>query len=121
MPGGPIDATNDAPEELVIGDAGIDFHAFIHELGDATALVDLDGAEVRFQMRREIDRHVLINRHAEVITAASGEVLYETASDDLVYEGAHLYQWVVVWPSEGEGFEAEVATTPTSTVVIRRR
>lgn len=103
-------------DTLVVGDHGQIISAQIYKNDDTSDLDDLTDAEVRFQMRRAIDRRLMINREADIDLAASGEVSYALQANDTAIPGDYVIEWQVTYPS---GRQQTTATLKT--VTIRRR
>lgn len=101
---------------LVTGDTAPTISASLFENDDPDALLDLTDCTVYFQMRRATDRRLMINREAEIVTAASGEVAYELAATDLAIPGDYVLEWQVVYP---DGKKQTTATLHE--VEVRRR
>ena len=101
---------------FVQGDTAPDLLATLHEADDPTAVLDLTGATVRFQMRRPDDRKFTINAAAEITDAEAGKVRYRWATNDLSYPGDYSVQWEVTYP------DARVQTTAAAnTITVRRQ
>lgn len=79
----------------------------IHEEGDPTALINLTGCTVRFQMRKSDDKRFTVNAAASVVDAAGGEVRYDWAANDLNVPGTYLVQWEVTFPDNKTQTTAE--------------
>lgn len=101
---------------LVSGDTAPTIYATLHDEDDATQLTDLTGATVHFQMRRLNDRRLMIHAPADIVTAASGEVMYELGSNDLAIPGDYVIEWQVVFP-DGK----KQTTANLHAVEVRRR
>jgi len=101
---------------FVQGDTAPDITAIIHEEDDATALVDLTGASVKFQMRKADDRRYRVNAAATVTDAANGAVSYSWGPNDLAQHGTYIVQWEVTYPG------GRVQTTsPEVEITVRRQ
>ena len=83
---------------FVQGDTAPDITAILHEEDDATAVLDLTGASVRFQMRKSDDRRYRVNAAATVTDAVNGRVSYSWGANDLAQSGTFIVQWEVTYP-----------------------
>lgn len=101
---------------FVQGDTAPDITAVIHEEDDPTVVVDLTGASVRFQMRRQDDRRYQVNSAGEVIDAVNGRVSYSWAANDLSTPGTYYVQWEVTY----QGGRIQT-TSPEVTITVRRQ
>lgn len=100
---------------LVVGDHGQSVSGVIYSESDSSR-EDLNGAEVRFQMRRTSDRRLLVNRIADIDTAASGEVSTTLTANDMAVPGSYVIEWQVTYPSG-----RQQTTANLHEVTIRRR
>jgi hypothetical protein len=101
---------------FVQGDTGPDLTAILHDEDDATSPIDLTGAAVRFQMRKENDKRFTVNQPATVLSAAAGEVSYSWAVNDLAVPGDYQVQWEIVFPDG----KIQTQAVP-STITVRRQ
>lgn len=101
---------------LVTGDDAPIIRGYIHEKGDTTARENLNGATVRFQMRRERDRRLIVDGLAQIESTASGTVAYTLAPHDTAIPGDYVYQWQVFYP-DGK----KQTTHALKELTIRRR
>lgn len=104
------------PDILVVGDTGPIITGIIHKKDDPSQREDLTSATVRFQMRRAMDRRLMIDRVAEIDAATSGEVHYSLQANDTAIPGEYVLEWQVTYPS---GRKQTTATLHELT--IRRR
>lgn len=101
---------------LVVGDTGPVITGSIHKAGDTTQREDLTSCTVRFQMRRLMDRRLMVDQPAEIVTAISGEVRYLLGANDTAIPGDYGIEWQVTYP---DGKRQTTATLHE--VTIRRR
>jgi 5-hydroxyisourate hydrolase-like protein (transthyretin family) len=99
---------------FVQGDTAPAITAQIVKETDGTA-VNLSGAAVRFQMRKEDDRRFTVNAIATVVAATEGQVSYDWAANDLATPGEYQVQWEVTYA------DSRVQTTAVGTVTVRRQ
>jgi len=106
-----------AEPELVFvqGDTAPDLGAVLHIQGDSTTPIDLTGASVRFQMRKNDDRAFTIDAAATVLDEGAGEVEYQWAANDLSVAGDYYVQWEVTF------VDLRVQTTATPNLIRVRR
>jgi len=101
---------------FVQGDTAPDINAIIHEEDDATVVVDLTDATVKFQMRKADDRKYQVNSAASITDAANGTVSYSWGPNDLAQHGTFIVQWEVTYPG------GRVQTTsPEVEISVRRQ
>lgn len=101
---------------FVQGDTAPDLLATIHNAADASEVIDLTDATVRFQMRRPDDRRFTVNAEAEILDEDAGTVRYQWGPNDLNIPGDYLVQWEVTYP------DARIQTTAAAnTITVRRQ
>lgn len=103
------------PLTFVTGDTRPALFGVIHEADDPTAVLDLSGCTVRFQMRKADDRRYTVNAEATIVSPSEGEVRYTWATNDLNVPGTYLVQWEVTFP------DTSVQTTATPVEIEVRR
>ena len=101
---------------FVQGDTSPDITAIIHEEDDATSVIDLTGASVKFQMRKADDRRYRVNSAATVTDAENGAVSYSWSANDLAQHGTFIAQWEVTYP----GGRTQT-TSPEVEITVRRQ
>lgn len=101
---------------LVAGDTGPAITGTIHKRGDVSSLENLTGATVKFQMRRERDRKLMVDADASIVSPASGTVSYTLEENDTAITGDYVYQWVVTF-TDGK----QQTTFEAKELTIRRR
>lgn len=84
---------------LVQSDTAPDITAVLHAEGDSSDVIDLTGASVKFQLRREHDKHYRINTACTVTDATAGEVSYTFTSGDLDVPGEYIAQFEITFLS----------------------
>lgn len=100
---------------FVQGDTAPDISSTIHAKGNLTAVVNLTGCTVRFQMRKSDDRKFTVNKVADIISPTSGTVRYRWGVNDLAVPGDYEIQWQVTYP------DAKKQTTADTEVITVRR
>lgn len=103
-------------DTLVVGDHGQLITGVIYQDDDTSAVDDLTAAGVKFQMRRASDRRLMVDRDADIDTAASGEVSYALQANDTAIPGDYVIEWQVTYPSG-----RKQTTANLHEVTIRRR
>lgn len=103
-------------DTLVSGDTAPLITATLHDFADPTDILDLTDSTVRFQMRRSRDRRLMIDRAADIVTAASGTVSYSLRANDTAIPGDYIIEWQVTYPDGSKQTTADVKE-----VTIRRR
>lgn len=77
---------------------------------------DLEGATVRFQMRRPDDSRYTVDAEATIVDAEDGKVKYMWGPTDLNVPGEYICQWEVTYAS------GRVETTdPPNVITVRRQ
>lgn len=106
-----------AEPELVFvqGDTAPDLGAVLHVKGDTSTPIDLSGATVRFQMRKDDDKQFTINAVATIADDVGGEVVYQWATNDLAVPGDYSVQWEVTFA------DGRIQTTATPNLIRVRR
>lgn len=105
-----------ANDILVSGDTGPAITGYIHERGSPNIRQNLTNATVKFQMRRERDRELMIDGAAVIVDPASGVVSYTLEPNDTAIPGEYVYQWQVTFP-DGK----KQTTYAVQGLTIRRR
>jgi len=99
---------------FVQGDTGPAILGQIVTVADQTP-INLSGATVRFQMRKQDDKRFTVNSVASITTAAEGRVSYSWAANDLATPGEYQVQWEVTFP------DTTIITTEIGTITVRRQ
>ena len=105
-----------ADVELVQGDTRPSLDGTIRRTvsGDPLDLTNADS--VKFQMRKDDDRHYTVDAAATFIDKPTGRVRYEWEEGDLNNPGDYIGQWEIVWNDD------TVQTTfPANTISVRRQ
>lgn len=101
---------------FVQGNTGPDITAQLHDEADATQLIDLTGATVRFQMRKHDDQLFTVDADADVVgDPTQGNVSYSWGANDLAVPGEYEAQWETTFP------DGKVITTAQPNVIFVRR
>lgn len=100
---------------FVQGDTAPSINSTIHARGNPSAVVDLTGCEVHFQMRKADDRRFTVNNVADIVDEEAGAVRYDWGPNDLSVPGEYIIQWQVTYP------DAKVQTTADPEVITVRR
>lgn len=101
---------------FVQGNTKPDITAILHAEDDDTAVVDLTGATVKFQMRRQDDRRFTVNAAASIVGSPTlGAVSYSWAANDLAVAGTYESQWEITF---GDG---KIQTTSHYNLIEVRR
>jgi len=100
---------------FVQGDTAPAIRSTLHDLDNATEVIDLTDCTVRFQMRKADDRRFTINNTATVVDAEDGTVRYLWGPNDLSVAGEYEVQWQITFPDSRKQTTAE-----TETIRVRR-
>lgn len=100
---------------FVQGDTAPDITATLTDTVSGAA-IDLTGATVRFQMRKENDKRFTVNQPATVVDEDAGSVSYRWATNDLSVPGDYQVQWEVTF-NDGR---VQTQAVP-STITVRRQ
>lgn len=100
---------------FVEGDTGPPVNGTIVLTGTTTP-VDLTGATVKFQMRKENDRRYQVDGAASLVTPSLGTVTYTWAANDLANPGTYLAQWEITFAGG-----VKQTTDPPVEIIVRRQ
>jgi len=99
---------------FVQGDTGPAIKGQIVKVSDQS-VIDLTGATVKFQMRKEDDRRFTVNAVASITDHPTGQVQYAWGPNDLSVPGDYQVQWEITYP------DTTIQTTQAGTITIRRQ
>jgi len=100
---------------FVEGDTGPAINGTIVLTGTTTP-VDLTGATVKFQMRKDNDRRYQVDATASIVSPSGGTVTYSWGANDLANPGPYLAQWEITF-SGG----IKQTTDPPVDIIVRRQ
>lgn len=100
---------------FVEGDTGPVLNGLIVQTGTTTP-VNLTGATVKFQMRKDNDRRYQVDAAGTIVNPTAGTVSYTWGANDLANPGEYLAQWEVTFASG-----VKQTTDPQVELIVRRQ